>query len=85
MNNIFLVLNKGFEFLTPFVKKLLGSAVAVAGAVGDSIRKSNKRAKMHIRLIRIKNILEFISSVALLIATIIALICTIGEFFKKTR
>ncbi len=76
-------INKGLGVLKPYMTKIFAVVTAFVAFIGTSVKKSEKKAKMHIRLIRLKNILEIISNVALIIASIIAVICAIAEFLRR--
>ncbi len=82
-DNFLIKINNGLGFLRPYINKVFSALAVCFSFVGTAVRKSEKKAKMHIRLIRLKNILEIVSNVALIIASVIAVICAIVEFLRR--
>ncbi len=82
-DNLLIKLNKVSDLLKPYINKIFAVVTAFLAFAGAFFKKSEKKAKMHIRLIRLKNILEIISNVVLIIASIIAVMCAIGEFLRR--
>ena len=82
-DNLLIKLNKGLGVIKPYMTKIFAIITAFITFIGTWVKKSEKKAKMHIRLIRLKNILEIISNIALIIASVIAVMYAIGEFIRR--
>lgn len=74
---------KGIRFIKPYSDKILGFLTAFVAVITASAKKSEKKAKMHIRFIKFKNILEIISNITLIVAGIIAILCAIFGYLRK--
>lgn len=74
---------KGIQFIKSYSGKILGFLTAFFAVISTSVKRSEKKAKKHIKFIKIKNTLEVISNVILIVAGVIAIIFTVFEFLKS--
>lgn len=71
------------DFVSPYVKEAGSYASETFKSTGRKIRKKTRKTKMHIKLLKIKKVLDFASSVILLAATVLALLLAIGEYLSS--
>lgn len=83
MNKIYEYTQNAVDYAQPYVKKAGKYATDAAHMAKRTIKKTNKKAKRHLLIYRIKNTVEIVSNLILIIAAIIALLGALNEYFKN--
>lgn len=83
MNKIFEYTQSAVNTAAPYIKEAGGYAISAAESVKRNLKKSKKKAKRQLRIIRIKNFIELMTNLILIIAAVIGIVLAVLEVIRR--
>lgn len=71
------------KFVSPYIKDAGEYVTGAAKLTGKKLNNQKKKIKRHMRITKIKRILDFTTNAVLLAASVVALVLAVGELLKS--